>query len=47
MPFYSWAERLDPIKTKKMYANSEEKVLNSQFCNLSEEEETSMMKFYG
>jgi len=47
MPFYSRAGRLDPIKTRKMYANLEEKVLNRQFCNLSEEREASMMKFYG
>lgn len=33
LPFCSWAKRLDPIKTKKMYVNSEKKFLNSRFCN--------------
>lgn len=47
MTFCSRAARLDPIKTRKMYANSEEMFLNSQFCNFSEEEEASMMELYG
>jgi hypothetical protein len=41
------AGRLDPIKTRKTYVNSKEKFLKSQFCNFSEEEETSLMGLYG
>lgn len=33
LPYRSWAMRLDPIKTRKTYVNSEKKILNSQFCN--------------